>query len=285
MPPVPKVSVHGGHSGTFCNHAVDTLEEVVDRYIELGFQWICLTEHMPSRSKKHIPIEESEAGFDVAMLHRRFENYILEAHRLRDLHRDHMDILVGFETDAYSGYQKEVASLITQFKPDLIVGSVHHVHDVLFDGTLQDYQRAIDLSGGIENLYCDYFDIQLELINAFEPAIVGHFDLIRIYDEHYMKRWTVPRIRERAVRNLMRIKELDLILDLNVRAFAKGNAEPYVSAPWLEIAIQNNITIVPGDDAHGITSVGMHLDEGISQLIAKGGSTSWIKPELGRHRS
>ncbi|MCZ6839248.1 MAG: hypothetical protein O7G13_08210 [Alphaproteobacteria bacterium] len=31
------VSVHGGHSATFCSHAEDTLEKVVERYIELNF--------------------------------------------------------------------------------------------------------------------------------------------------------------------------------------------------------------------------------------------------------
>ena len=28
-------------------------------------------------------------------------------------------------------------------------------------------------------MYCDYFDLQLELIDCFHPAVVGHFDLRR----------------------------------------------------------------------------------------------------------
>ena len=61
------------------------------------------------------------------------------------------------------------------------------------------------LAGGIEALYCDYFDAQLALINRFEPAVVGHFDLIRIHDPEYEQRWEVPQIRDRALRNLERI--------------------------------------------------------------------------------
>lgn len=277
------VSVHGGHSGTYCSHAEDTLEKVVERYIELGFEWICLTEHMPSGNLRHLPVEEAKAGFDAASLQHRFERYFQEARRLANLHKDRIDILVGFETEAYSGYQAEVASLIARFDPDLIVGSVHHVHDVLFDGTARDYQRAVELSGGIEALYCDYFDAQLELIETFEPAVVGHFDLIRVHDTDYLERWEVPEIRDRALRNLERIKALGLILDFNVRALAKGAAEPYVSAPWLKIAIQEGIAIVPGDDSHGVGSVGVCIDDGISLLVAKGGSTNWKIPEIASH--
>ncbi len=277
-----KVSVHGGHSGTFCSHAEDTLEKVVERYIELRFDWICLTEHMPPKSVSHLPVQEAKAGFDIISLQHRFEQYFQEARRLADLHKDRIDILVGFETEVYSGYKDEVARLIASFNPDLIVGSVHHVHDVLFDGTARDYQRAVEESGGIEALYCDYFDAQFELIETFQPAIVGHFDLIRIHDTNYLERWEVPEIRDRALRNLEQIKALGLILDFNVRALAKGVAEPYVSAPWLKIAIQEGIAIVPGDDSHGVASVGNFIDEGISQLVAKGGSTNWKKPEIGR---
>jgi histidinol-phosphatase (PHP family) len=278
-----KASVHGGHSGTFCSHAEDTLEEVVERYIELGFDWICLTEHMPTESMSHLPVEEKKAGLDIRSLQQRFEFYFEEARRLAVLHEDRIDIMVGFETETYSGYKDEVAKLIARFKPDLIVGSVHHLHDVLFDATAKDYRRAVEMSGGIEALYCDYFDAQLELIETFEPAVVGHFDLIRIHDADYLGRWEVPEIRDRALRNLERIKALGLILDINVRALAKGAAEPYVSAPWLDFAIREGIAIVPGDDSHGVESVGVCIDDGISQVAAKGGSTNWKKPEIGRH--
>ena len=277
------VSVHGGHSGTFCSHAEDTLEKVVERYIELNFDWICLTEHMPAASTPFLPVEEAEAGFDVISSRHRFEKYFQEARRLAELHKDRIEIFAGFETDVYSGYEDEVAKHIVRFKPDLIVGSVHHVHDVLFDDTARNYRRAVEVSGGIEALYCDYFDAQLELIETFQPAVVGHFDLIRIHDSDYLERWEIPRIRDRALRNLARIKALGLILDLNVRALAKGAAEPYISAPWLEFAIKEGIAIVPGDDSHGVASVGNCMDDGISQLIAKGGSTNWKKPAIGSH--
>ncbi len=277
------VSVHGGHSGSFCGHAVDTLEEVVERYVELGFEWVCLTEHMPAELTRLIAPDEAAQGFDIDRLQVRFDRYFAEGRRLKGLYRESIDILVGFETDAYTGYQEAVAKLISRHKPDMIVGSVHHVHDLLFDDKREDYKRAAELSGGINELYCDYFDVQLELIERFEPAVVGHFDLIRIYDPDYLQRWEVVKVRDRAIRNLERIKKLGLILDLNVRAMSKGDLEPYISAPLMEFAISEGIPMSPGDDSHGVDSVAANLAEGIEILKSRGGNTQWVKPSINRH--
>ncbi len=277
--------MHGGHSGTFCGHAVDDLATVVARYAELGFSWVCLTEHMPTENPALIAPEEAAQQLDTEALQRRFASYFTTARELAEQYRGQMDILVGFETEAYGGSEAEIRKLIEAFSPDMLVGSVHHLYDILFDGSPELYQQATAAAGGIEALYCDYFDAQLALINRFEPAVVGHFDLIRIHDPEYEQRWEVPQIRDRALRNLERIGELDLILDLNVRALAKGAAEPYISEPWLNYAITNNIAVVPGDDSHGVADVGKNLAAGVNRFAALGGNTQWRKPERGRHRT
>jgi histidinol-phosphatase (PHP family) len=278
-----KVSVHGGHSGAFCSHAVDPLEDIVERYVELGFEWVCLTEHMPPEDRRFIPQDETREGHDVASLQERFDRYFAEARRLADARLHDIEIFVGFETEAYTGAAAEIRRLIARHDPDMIVGSVHHVHDCLIDGPVDDYRRAVEAAGGIEDLYCDYFDIQLELIETFRPAVVGHFDLVRLNDANYRDRWAVPAIRDRALRNLERIGELGLIVDLNVGAFKKGASEPYPSVPWLEAAIRAGIAVVPGDDSHGVGSVGRHLDDGVRALVALGGTTGWSRPRRRAH--
>ena len=280
-----RVSVHGGHSGTYCGHARDALADIVGRYIELGFEWVCLTEHMPTQNPAFVPAEEAAAGLDVLGLQTRMDRYFAEARQLQAAHAHEIDILVGFETEAYTGYEAEVSQLIARHAPDIVVGSVHHLHDVLFDGGVDDYQRAARLAGGMEQLYIDYFDKQLELIERFQPAIVGHFDLIRLHDPDYRQRLELPRVRARALRNLRRIKALDLTLDLNVRALAKGADEPYLCEPLMAYAIDQGIAMAPGDDSHGIADVGRHLDTGISLLNSRGGSVEWRKPPAGRHRA
>ena len=121
------VSVHSGHSGNFCSHALDSLEDIVQRYVDLNFEWVCLTEHMPAHQTHLIPPEELAAGFSVDSMQTRFDDYFVEARRLQAHFEDQIKIFVGFETDAYSGYQDAVAELISRHEPDMIVGSVHHL--------------------------------------------------------------------------------------------------------------------------------------------------------------
>ncbi len=41
------VSVHGGHSGDYCQHAQDSLDDIVKAYHDLQFAWVGITEHIP----------------------------------------------------------------------------------------------------------------------------------------------------------------------------------------------------------------------------------------------
>lgn len=270
------VSVHGGHSGEFCGHAVDSLADVVQAYVDAGFAWACLTEHMPPPTAAAIPEDDAES--DLPALSARFRRYFAEARRLQVARRDDITLYVGFETEACRGYEAAVRAAVRAFAPDLVVGSVHHVGEILFDYSEANYRRAVDAAGGIESFYCAYFDRQLELIDAVRPAVVGHFDLVRIFDPDYAKRWRVPAIRERARRNLARIAELGLILDFNVRALAKGQPEPYPAAPWLREALALGIDVAPGDDSHGVATVGQHMAEAIERLQAAGASCQWRRP-------
>lgn len=273
---VDLVSVHGGHSGQFCGHASDSLSDVVQAYIEAGFAWVCLTEHMPPPAAAGIPADE--APLSLADLAARFRRYFAEARRLQQEKANDIDIYVGFETEACDGYEEAVQAAIDEFEPDVVVGSVHHVHNILFDYSAAEYRRAVAAAGGITEFYCAYFDRQLELIETFRPAVVGHFDLVRLFDSDYAQRWQVPAIRQRAQRNLERIKALDLTLDFNVRALSKGQSEPYVSAPWLRRAVELGISLAPGDDSHGVATVGRNIDVGIDILKAAGADCRWRRP-------
>ena len=88
-----KVSVHGGHSGSFCGHAVDSLGDVVAEYVAQGFEWVCLTEHMAPLRQSMMPPEEAAEGMNVAEIQARFERYFEEARRLQTLYRNDIDIL------------------------------------------------------------------------------------------------------------------------------------------------------------------------------------------------
>ena len=65
--PAAFVSVHGGHSGQFCNHVSDALEKIVRAYVDRGFEWMGITEHIPPVSEEFLFPEETEeeAGISI----------------------------------------------------------------------------------------------------------------------------------------------------------------------------------------------------------------------------
>lgn len=87
-----------------------------------------------------------------------------------------------------------------------------------------------------------------------------------------------PAVRERVQRNLSVIKELGLILDLNLAGFDKAAGEQYPSRDILREAIELGLAIVPGDDSHGVNTVGRHFEEGVNLLTELGGNLEWRRP-------
>ena len=272
------VSVHGGHSGQFCDHAENTLEEIVKTYIDQGFGWVGLTEHVPPTRVGYLYPDEVAAGRTVEGMTQRFDAYITEARRLKKKYASRLDIYVAFETESHPGGIEQALTLCAKYQPDYVLGSVHHIGDIPFDTGATAYEQAVHAVGSIEALYCEYFDRQFEMIRRLEPAVVGHFDLIRIFDADYRTHFALPAIRQRILRNLGLIRDLDIILDFNVAALRKGASEPYVSKPILVEARQMGIAVVPGDDSHGVATVGNHLEEGVRILLDLGFSPLWRRP-------
>ena len=275
--PMP-VSVHGGHSGQFCNHATDTLEEVVQAYIDHGYSWVGITEHMPPVSDVYLYPEEIEDGLDAAALMQRFTEYMTACRRLQAHYADRIRLFVGFETEDYDGSIDFARQLIDRFSPDYVVGSIHHVKNIPFDYSPERYRQAADSSGGMDGLYANYFDRQYDMIRALRPRVVGHMDIIRIYDPEYRTRLVKSAIWEKIERNLELIQQLNLILDFNLRPLSRGEKEPYPSEAILQKAIDLGIAVVPGDDSHGKASIGAHMQAAIQMLQAAGAKTTWRQP-------
>ena len=276
---IQKVSVHGGHSGQFCHHARDSLEEVIKAYIDQGYSWIGLTEHMPPLSDDMRYPDEVADNLSAQFLKDRFKEYFQECARLQTKYSESIEIYTAFETEAYSGSPEFVKQLIASAQPDYIVGSVHHVKGICIDFDAGHYQQAVVACGGIENLYLEYFDAQYEMIQTLTPSVVGHFDLIRIFDNEYKQRLATEPVWNRIERNLKLLAENKLILDYNLRGLYKGH-EPYPCLPIVKAARDLGIAIVPGDDSHGVSSVGKHFETGVNILSSVGVSTDWKKPAL-----
>ncbi len=274
------ISLHGGHSGQFCCHAKDSLEEIIQVYVEKGFLSVGITEHAPPLDDTFLYPDEKDQGLTAKDLSQRFADYIQEVGRLQKVFQDKIQIFKGFETETITGYIDHTRALIDQFKPDYIVGSVHHIRDICFDYSQEAYEGIARQCGSVEAMYLEYFDLQYEMIQALRPFVVGHFDLIRIYDPDYEARMKHLGIQEKIQRNLVLIQKLGLTLDFNLRPLARGEKFPYLTRDILTKAKALGIWVIPGDDSHSKTQAGSRVAWAVNQLRELGFNTQWPEPEL-----
>ncbi len=276
---VAKVSVHGGHSGQFCEHAKDDLESIVRAYIDQGFSWVGITEHIPPASDAMRYPDEAEAALTASFLQDRFAEYFRLGRELQNKYSKEITLLLAFEIETYTGAKAHIHELIKRYQPDYLVGSLHHVGEIGIDYSPEQFHQALEKAGSIKQLYCNYFDSQFAMLQEFKPAVVAHFDLIRKYDLNYLSSLALPEVLERVERNLDFIAENELILDFNLRGFDKA-LEQYPSLAILKRALAKGIAIVPGDDSHGVSSVGRNYDKGIAVLNNLNAPLLWQKPRL-----
>ncbi len=221
------------HSGQFCGHATDTLEEVIQDTISKGMTTFCMTEHTPRERIDFYPGEELIHTPDT--LWKLFDDYYHEARRLKEAYKERINLFVGFEGEWTPESSRNIMqTILDKHEFDLFVGSVHHVHAIPIDYDKATYQRARVAAGGSdERLFEDYFDAHFAMLQAMKPPVVGHFDLIRLFSytpngsfRAYTSVW------EKIVRNLKFVAEYGGVLELNSSSLRKGMTEAY---PQVEI--------------------------------------------------
>ncbi|KAF2180511.1 histidinol-phosphatase-like protein [Zopfia rhizophila CBS 207.26] len=249
---------HHSHSGQFCCHAKNTLEEMVQTAIAKGFHIYSLTEHMPRYKEDFYP-EEQEAFYTEEGLVKLLDDFTVEATRLRDTHSSKIRILIGFETEwIRPSTLPLIRNLLAKHTFDLFVGSVHHVHTIPIDFNKATYEKARGKAGGTdERLFEDYFDSQYEMLQALKPPVVGHLDVIRLLsDEPDTGFNRYKGVWERIQRNLEYISSYGGILELNSSALRKGLAQPYPCLLICQVFLRMGGRFTMSDDSHSTDQVG-----------------------------
>ncbi len=272
MPREPwRCSLHGGHSGEFCEHAEGRLEDVLDAAVTAGYHTFGVTEHAPRTELRFLYPTEKEKGFTVERLEEDFRNYIRAIHELANRFAERLIVLRGFEIEVVptDGYRDKMLAYREAGDFDYMVGSVHYVDEVSIDGEIEDFHGIRDGIGGLEALAVRYYETVAEMIDALRPEVVGHLDLLR-KNAGPDAPVDTPLIRRAADRALEAARACEAILDLNTAGYRKGLPTPY-PAPWLvERAAAMGIGFCFGDDSHGPAQVGAGIDDARDYLLANG---------------
>jgi len=230
---------------TRCNHAKGTVDEYIQRALELGIDIYGFSEHAPMDfdPKYRLAFEEMEA----------YTSDILTA---KEKYKGDIDILLGYEVDWLQGHMSEK---VLNADVDYLIGSVHFIDKWSFDNP--------EFIGGWENKDIDeiwkaYFEATEAMVKSGLFDVVGHLDLIKVFK--FMPKQDV-RVLAKDV--LEAIKKSNMVMEINTAGLRKPIGEMYPSRALLEEAYALDIPITFSSDAHAVDQIGLGYD--LATTLAK----------------
>lgn len=225
-----------------CNHAEGTVDEYVQKAIELGINIYGFSEHAPMDfdPEYRLCFEEMDA----------YTSDVLSA---GERYKEQIKILLGYEVDYLPGYMDE---RVLNASVDYLIGSVHFIDKWSFDNP--------EFIGGykdrdIDEIWQAYFDATEAMAKTGLFDIVGHLDLIKVFK--FMPAKDVRLIAKDA---LMAIKKSNMVLELNTAGLRKPVAEIYPSKMLLEEAYALDISITFSSDAHAVDQIGFGYEKAVA---------------------
>jgi len=138
---------------------------------------------------------------------------------------------------------------------DYIVGSVHHVSTIPIDFDRVTYEKALANFSGEEGVHIfgndqmgcflsAYFDAQHKLIRQFQPEIIGHLDLCRLYTPSLdLKQY--PIAWGKLIRNIEEAIQYGALFEINAAALKKeGWTSPYPGKDVVEVSTKGHAALI-----------------------------------------
>lgn len=223
---------------TLCNHASGTVDEYLQRAIELGIDEYGFACHAPMNfdPKYRMKLEERVV----------YENWVNEA---KEKYKNSIRVLLGYEVDYLKGFMLDE---ILNAKVDYLIGSVHFLQNKNemwgFDNPeFIGVYESVD----IDKVWEEYFEAIKSMAKTNYFDIVGHLDLIKVF--RFLPKKDVRLIAKDALKE---IKKANMVLEINPAGLRKPIEQTYPSKELLEEAYSLGIDITFASDAHSVEHIG-----------------------------
>ncbi|MDD3325062.1 MAG: histidinol-phosphatase [Sulfurospirillaceae bacterium] len=224
---------------SLCNHAEGTIEEFVEKAIELNIDIFGFADHAPMNLDQAYRMNFSQMDT--------YEKDVLKA---KKNYKNNIEVLLGYEVDYLEGYIDES---VLKRKVDYFIGSVHFLGKWGFDNPefIGEYKNK-----DLDVVWSDYFKAIENMAKTKLFDIVGHIDLIKLFN--FMPTKDIRLIAEPAIRE---IKKADMVVEINSAGIRKPIGEQYPSVAIMEMLAEHDIKITFGSDAHYVNQIGFKQDE------------------------
>ena len=257
-----RVDIHN-HTA-LCNHATGTPREYVLEAINQGIDIYGFSDHAPMNfDEKYRMSFEQMASYETEIL------------SLKEEFKEQIDIRLGYEVDYLEGHMD---SKVLNANVDYLIGSVHFLDKWGFDNPefIGEYKNR-----DIDRIWQEYFDAIEEMAKSGHFNIVGHIDLIKVFNFKPKK-----DIRLLAKNAIKAIKNAQMVVEINTAGFRKPVKEAYPSLEILQMCYENSIDITFGSDAHKVEDIGFAYTQAVelAKCVGYSGCVSFISREKKLHK-
>ncbi|MBI4418062.1 MAG: histidinol-phosphatase HisJ [Ignavibacteriales bacterium] len=244
------------HTHTFlCKHAEGDVDDYVLRALELGFDEIGCSEHIPM-----------PGGFDEKhrmSLEEYVNIYAPSVSEIRERYKSRIRVRRGIEADFFPGTEDWVRGFIKEHDFDFVIGSVHFLGSWGFDDIVFVHQYS---ERDVDSVYEQYFQAVRKSAASGLFDVIAHCDLVKKFGHRPTK-----SLRDLAWETLREIKKAGLCIEINTSGLRKPVKEIYPSDSILEMIRELAIPLTLGSDAHSPGDVGRDFDRAVALIERYGG--------------
>jgi len=241
-----------------CGHAIGTLEEYIQRGIEIGLSQIGVSDHMPL-----LHVNPQTYYPEMAMPMDELPRYVEEAFELKQKYATSISVRVGLEADYIEGWENEIEKIINDYPWDYVIGSVHF----LGEWDVSDFRQVHNWEGrDVFEVYQTYYDAVQRAAKTGFYDIMGHLDVIKRFN-YKPEQEREHEVAELEQLTLAAITEAGIAIELNASGLTKPCVEMFPSNRILKGAIELGIPLTVGSDAHDPMKLSENLDIARSTLF------------------
>lgn len=169
-----------------------------------------------------------------------------------------IDVKMSIEMDYTPGRHGEMERFISTYDFDYVIGSIHWIGDFGID--LAEYKQEWN-QRDVNEIYRQYFDQVVTLAESNLFDIIGHIDLVKIFNYLPSDEEFLLEQYERAVNALAQSKTC---VEISTAGLRKPTGTLYPDKRLLQMCFNRNIPIVLSSDAHIPEHVGADFDQALT---------------------